>query len=314
VSLNQHGNVQVDDNWFAGGSFDYLASDGEHTGSAHVSVTYDGGSTMNGTSANEIFVGNDCGTTINAGGGNDILIGNGGNDILNGGSGNDTYGFGLTDGHDTIHDTSGNDTIVIDTAGAALDCFSFTHGAGDDLTIEANGLQVTVADQYCGTNAVESVSFVGGENGGSFAGYSLAGTYNLTNASNGTSGNDIIVGSCAPTNLCGGGGNDLIFAGSGGGTVNGGTGNDLLVGGAGHDTFVFSANFGHDTIAGFQAGCDAVQFDAGLFSCVADILSHIANDCQGNAVLTLDPNNSVTFHDVTKETLEAHQSNFHLIA
>ena len=318
VNLNPYGgNVLIDDNGYPGGSFNYRVSDGDLSDIGHVSVTHDSG-TMNGTSASEIFIGNDHGTTINAGGGNDILIGNGGNDLLNGGSGNDTYAFGLFDGHDTIVDSSGNDTIRIDTAGCALDHLSFAEGFSDNLIIRADNLQITVANHFAGGNDIEQLTFVGGQNGGSFAGYDLGGTYNLSNDSGhfriGTSGNDILAGDNAPNVMHGGAGNDLIFAGGGGDTINGGTGNDLLVGGAGADTFIFSANFGHDTIAGFQAGCDAVQFDAGLFSCVADILAHIANDCQGNAVLTLDADNSVTFHDVTKEILEAHQSGFHLIA
>ena len=152
-----------------GGSFTYSASDGSLSDTAHVTVTQDTG-TMNGGSGNEIFIGDSNGTTINANGGNDILIGNAGNDILNGGSGNDTYVFGLRDGHDVIHDTSGLDTIRIEAAGAALSGLSFAENTSHDLVIQFNGQQVTVDDHFIGDDNVGGLLFDGGA---SYDGYSL---------------------------------------------------------------------------------------------------------------------------------------------
>lgn len=320
ADLTSHqGNVTVHDDSHAGGSFDYTLSFGQltDTDTGSVTITQDTG-TMNGSSASEIFIGNSAGTTINANGGNDILIGNGGDDTLNGGSGNDIYGFGLSDGCDTIHDTSGNDTIRIDTGGAALTGLDFSASdCNDDLVIKFNNQEITVTDHFSGSNNVEWVTFVGGPNGGSFAGYALGGTYNLSNDTGGTpnlSGNDILSGNSESNHLNGGAGNDLLFGNRGCDTLNGGTGNDLLVGGGGGDTFVFNANFGHDTVADFQVCTDTIKIDAGLFTSVADMLAHHTQDVGGNAVITLDAGNSITFQGVNTATLTAHQSDFHLIA
>lgn len=72
-------------------------------------------------------------------GGNDILTGGKGNDYLEGGAGNDTYQYASGDGLDTILDTDGNGSVVIDGLPA------LTGGAqyGDNKVIrgtDANGV------------------------------------------------------------------------------------------------------------------------------------------------------------------------------
>ena len=52
--------------------------------------------------------------------------------------------------------------------------------------------------------------------------------------------------------------------------------NETLFGNGGNDTFVFSANFGNDTIADFQAGNDVLQIDHSVFSNFAAVMSHAA--------------------------------------
>lgn len=97
-------------------------------------------------------------------------------------------------------------------------------------------------------------------------------------------GNDIIIGSKGKDVLHGGGGNDVIKGGAGhdklygvtgnnklkGGkgndTITAGNGNDLLVGGRGKDKFVFTKDFGNNTIKGFCSGEDVIIFDKGLFA------------------------------------------------
>ena len=317
-SHNHPGSIAIDDNFHVGGSFDYRVSDGSLTDTGTVTVRQDSG-TMNGGNGNEIFIADSHGTTINAGGGNDILISNGGNNILNGGSGNDIYGFEQLSGHGTINDSSGNDTIRIDTGGVALTTLNFSEGFSDDLVINANGLQVTVANHFSGSNNVETVTFAGGANGGSYAGYNLGGTYNLsnddgTNRTGSATANSIIAGDSHNNNLTGGAGNDLLFANGGNDTLKGGAGNDLLVGGTGADTFVFGPGFGKDTVVGFTAGVDKVDLDPALLgnTSIADLLAHSLADGTNGAVLTIG-DSTITFHGVTAATLQQHPSDFHAL-
>src|SRR5690606_1731351 len=100
---------------------------------------------------------------LNGGSGDDVLIGGSGTDQLNGGSGDDIYAFGLTDGQDTIDDTSGNDRITIATAGVALSALNFLREADGDLRIEMNGQRITVTDHFDNNGkVVETVSFDSG--------------------------------------------------------------------------------------------------------------------------------------------------------
>ncbi|WP_166517493.1 M10 family metallopeptidase C-terminal domain-containing protein [Bradyrhizobium canariense] len=78
--------------------------------------------------------------------------------------------------------------------------------------------------------------------------------------------------------------------------------------GTGNDTFVFSANFGKDTITDFQAGPavgDVIQFDHALFADFASVLSHTADDGHGNTVITYDANDTITLNHVLKVNLTA---------
>ena len=268
-----NGNVTISDNSTVGGSFTYTASDGSLHDTAHVTVSQDAG-TMNGGSGSEIFIGDSSGSTINANGGNDILIGNGGDDILNGGSGNDSYVFGLHDGRDVIHDTSGADTIRIEAGGAALEGLGFAENSAHDLVVQFDGQQVTVDDQFIGSASVGGLKFDGGA---SYDGYDLGGAlYALSSDGGtnraGTSGNDILAGDAGSNNLSGGDGNDLLFGNAGNDTLNGGSGNDLLVGGegndfmtggAGRDNFVFAEHSGRDTISDFTHGEDKIDIQFG---------------------------------------------------
>ncbi len=312
------GNVTIHD-LFVGGSFTYTASDGSLSDTANVTVTQDTG-TMNGGSGNEIFIGDSNGTTINGNGGNDILIGNAGDDILNGGSGNDTYVFGLRDGHDIIHDSSGLDTIRIEANGAALSGLSFAENTTHDLVIQFNGQQVTVDDHFIGNDNVGGLQF---EGGASYDGYSLGGDlYFLSNDSgssrNGASGNDILSGDRNANSLSGGDGNDLLFGNAGNDTLNGGSGNDLLVGGTGNDIltgglgndqFVFAAGFGKDFITDFEPGHDKIDLFAAVSTNDVDrwLSDHVIQSTSNTAdtLITIDLSDTITLHNVVATSLHA---------
>ena len=133
---------------------------------------------------------------------------------------------------------------------------------------------------------------------------------NLQHEATGNSGNNTLNGSFNQTNyLSGLGGDDTLKGSNRSDVLVGGSGNDSLKGGGGNDTFVFSANFGHDTIEDFHTGVDVIEIDHTLF---ADFDALIAHTTAGaDAVIVLDPNNSITLTGVLKSALS--QSDFHFV-
>ncbi len=92
-------------------SFDYTVTDGAASDTAHVTVTTLQGSTITGTSANEILIGGTGNDTLVGGTGADTLMGGVGSDTLNGGDGNDILVFDSADS--LINGGTGTDTLVL---------------------------------------------------------------------------------------------------------------------------------------------------------------------------------------------------------
>ena len=86
-------------------------------------------------------------------------------------------------------------------------------------------------------------------------------------------------------------------------------GDDNLTGSSANDLMVFAQPIGHDIVKSFDVAHDQVDLlgFAGT-SNYADVLAHLANDADGNAVLTLGDGMSITFVGVDKGDLGA--SNF----
>jgi Ca2+-binding RTX toxin-like protein len=89
--------------------------------------------------------------------------------------------------------------------------------------------------------------------------------------------------------------------------------NDVLTGTAANDLFVFKPNFGNDSIVNFQPGQDYIEIDHTIFADATTLLAHTADDVHGNAVITADQANTITFHDVSTEALKQHVSDFFLV-
>jgi Ca2+-binding RTX toxin-like protein len=104
-------------------------------------------------------------------------------------------------------------------------------------------------------------------------------------------------------------GAQTLTAGGGPTTLIGGP-NDILNAGAGADTFVFRPNFGLNTINGFAAGTDVIQFDHTIFADVADVQSHM-QQIGSDVVIAYRPQNVVTLHDVLLADL--HMSDFLIV-
>jgi Ca2+-binding RTX toxin-like protein len=101
--------------------------------------------------------------------------------------------------------------------------------------------------------------------------------------------------------------------------VKGAAGNDTIVstpadelffGNGGKNTFVFSGNFGKDTIADFHPAQDAIQLGHNVFANFADVMAH--TEQVGHDVTTnIDATNSITVQNTVLNHLTS--NNFHVV-
>ncbi|WP_157100266.1 hypothetical protein [Rhodoplanes sp. Z2-YC6860] len=154
--------------------------------------------------------------------------------------------------------TSGNDTIIFDTASITQDAVVYGY-AGNDTIITGNG-----NDYVDGGDGNDIIYTYGGNDvvyGGNGNDTIVSGTGNDTVY--GGDGNDVIDESQNRGNnpkalinetntLNGGAGNDVILGSPGKDTIDGGTGNDTITGLANDDTYVFENGYGKDVFADFS--------------------------------------------------------------
>ncbi|WP_338790854.1 retention module-containing protein [Pseudomonas sp. AE27] len=200
----------------------YTVSDG-HGGSATgaVDITYRAGSTLEGTSHDDVLLAGSGDDVLNGGAGNDVLIGGDGNDKLYGGDGNDLLIGG--NGNDLLDGGAGNDTASY--AGAS---------AGVTVSLALTGEQNTIG---AGLDKLVSIE-------------------NLI----GSDHDDKLTGDDNANTLIGGLGNDILIGGGGDDLLIGGPGNNTLTGGAGSDTFLWQqGNTGHDKVTDFTPGTDRLD-------------------------------------------------------
>ena len=151
----------------------------------------------------------------------DTLIGSVGANTLQGGAGNDKLYGGA--GNDILEGDAGGDRL---DGGSGFDYASYEHSKDADDNKKGVIVSLLAGGEISGDDA-EGDTFFGIEG--------LIGSIY----------DDTLTGSSAGNRLIGGKGND---------TLDGGRGNDGLFGGAGTDTYVFSGNFGVDTIQGDADG------------------------------------------------------------
>ncbi|NMZ41280.1 retention module-containing protein [Pseudomonas proteolytica] len=203
-----HGNYSVSDNH--GGS-----------DSAAVDITYQAGTTLTGTSGDDILM---------AGPGNNILNGGDGNDVLSAGNGNNEMHGG--NGNDLLFSGIGNDLL---DGGAGIDTVSYANAtSGVTVNLGTVGGQITGG---AGTDTLQALENLIGSNFNDF----------LT----GNGSNNLISGGLGNDTLKGEGGDDILI---------GGPGNNTLTGGAGADTFQYlTGGSGHDVITDFTVGTDKLD-------------------------------------------------------
>ncbi|EJT04456.1 rhizobiocin/RTX toxin and hemolysin-type calcium binding protein, partial [Rhizobium sp. CCGE 510] len=101
--------------------------------------------------------------------------------------------------------------------------------------------------------------------------------------------------------------NNVIVGGSGSNTLTGGAGNDTLTGGAAADVFVYSPNWGHDTITNFVAigsAHDAISIDHSIFADWASLLA-ATGQSGSDTIITADSDNSITLKNVVVSSLQS---------
>ena len=115
---------------------------------------------------------------------------------------------------------------------------------------------------------------------------------------NGGKGHDMLYGGQGRDALIGSAGNDSLYGNDGRDTLSGGRGDDLLVGGNDQDgdTFVFTADFGTDTIREYEHGLDVIRFE-GIPAAFEDLVITAANAyiviTLGDDVIRIDNSTSV---------------------
>ncbi|MBZ9648143.1 hypothetical protein K9B33_11340 [Sphingobium sp. 3R8] len=170
--------------------------------------------------------------------GDDVIIGSSvadtirgmkGDDALRGGMGSDTYRFARGDGYDTIYDpdeAAASDVLILEGINSGDVTVMVAPTDADDIILYIDDENVIYLDQNRTglKTGVDEIRFADG------AIWDRATLLAKASGGQGTSGNDLLIGS--------------NFAD----TLTGGAGDDRLVGGAGNDIFVYNSGDGNDVI------------------------------------------------------------------
>ncbi len=193
--------------------------------------------TLNGGSGNDSLLGEDGVDILNGDEGDDILLGNLGNDHLFGGDGDDSLDGG--DGNDNLDGGIGNDEL---SGGNQNDVLNGS--AGNDTLFGNLGRDSLVGgdddDLLLGGNRQDTLESGDGDDR-AFGG-------NGSDTITGDMGNDILRGGTSEDTLDGGVGDDFLFGGTQNDILFGGEGADVLSGRGGFDTL--NGGIGNDTLIG----------------------------------------------------------------
>ncbi|MCD6706954.1 MAG: hypothetical protein LT080_10945 [Thiobacillus sp.] len=182
--------------------------------------------------------------------GDDTLKGGANNDTLIGGAGFDTYVANAGDGYDTVLDTDGTGSIVLDgvtLAGGAL--VSGTTNVwknaaqGITYTLKGSGAsQVLLISKDGSTDGIRVQGWQSGQLGLTMAGAPalstttpIVGLDGYSDALTGAGGADLVQGLSGNDALDGSAGDDIVEGGVGDDILAGNSGSDLVYGGAGRD-------------------------------------------------------------------------------
>ncbi|TAU46949.1 hypothetical protein ELI44_02275 [Rhizobium ruizarguesonis] len=301
-----------------------------HTLAANVeNLTYIGTGSFAGTGnlLDNVITGGVGADKLMGAAGNDTLIGGGGSDTMLGGMGDDVYVVDVAtdlvienanEGIDIVHTVLATYSIAALTnvenltytgsasftgTGNAL-ANTITGGTGNDVLNGAAGADTLIGgaghDTYIVDNAGDIVTEAANEGTDTvrtnLAAYTLG-----TNVENLTY---IGTGAFAGT---GNALNNVIVGGSGSNALTGGAGNDILTGGAAADVFVYSPNWGHDTITNFVAtgsAHDAISIDHSIFADWETLFAAI-EQFGSDTIITADSDNTITLTNVAVSSLQS---------
>ncbi|MGR9134441.1 M10 family metallopeptidase C-terminal domain-containing protein [Rhizobium leguminosarum] len=301
-----------------------------HTLAANVeNLTYIGTAAFAGTGnlLDNVIMGGVAADKLMGAAGNDTLIGGGGSDTMLGGVGDDVYVVDVAtdvvienanEGIDTVHTALATYSIAALTnvenltytgsanftaTGNAL-ANTITGGAGNDILNGAAGADTLIGgagnDTYIVDHAGDLVTEA-----------ASAGTDTVrTNLAAYTLGTNVENLTYIGTGAFAGTGNALnnvIVGGSGSNTLTGGAGNDILTGGAAADVFVYSPNWGHDTITNFVAtgsAHDAISVDHSIFADWETLFAAI-EQFGNDTIITADSDNTITLTNVAVSSLQS---------
>ena len=146
-------------------------------------------------------------------------------------------------GNDTVSAGGGNDKVVLGEGFSKAD-----GGAGTDLLSYGSMLHAVSINMSTGQTSYDSL---------------VHDTFTNFENIEGSNFNDVIIGNA---------GNNII---------NGLAGDDILTGGLGKDTFVFTADFGRDTVTDFTIGQDHIRLELTNLHAFADVLAHAEQTAKG---------------------------------
>jgi hypothetical protein len=90
------------------------------------------------------------------------------------------------------------------------------------------------------------------------------------------------------------------------------SGDDTLTGSSGHDTFVLSQPIGNDVVHSFDVSSDVIDLISYGWQNFSDVQAHTADDANGNAVITLADDQTITLDGVHAADLTAANFEFDL--
>ncbi len=189
---------------------------------------------------------------VNGGQQADFIVGSSEDNILNGGGGDDFLNGG--DGDDRLHGGGDYDEME---GGAGADTFVFVRGDGADRVFDfapgEDKIEVSGFDTYVLIEEDGQIRLEFDENNSLILSGLTAADFDpadinipMEGPTEGTEGDDVLVGTPDPDEINGLGGNDIITGLEGDDILDGGDGDDRIEGGAGEDTLTGGA--GNDTL------------------------------------------------------------------
>ncbi|ODU05319.1 MAG: hypothetical protein ABS89_02025 [Thiobacillus sp. SCN 63-1177] len=240
------------DSWSISGDWDFID---KATGIKLVIDGVDLTTTTNhqivfGSSNADILAGDSLIDHLYGGAGADTLTGNQGNDYLEGGQGNDTYIVNAGDGFDTVLDSDGTGTIILNgqtlTGGALVAGTSNVwknKDQGITYTLKGSGTsQVLIIGKDGSSDGLRIQGWQTGQLGLTMAGAiappalaSIVGQDDYSDSLTGSGDADWMQGLSGNDALDGSAGDDLIEGSTGDDLIGGNSGSDLIYGGSGKD-------------------------------------------------------------------------------